>query len=199
MSPRSKSQFAKLRENSLQALKQAALELFAQNGYGHTSISQVAKKAGVSKGLVYNYFESKQALLHAIIEEQIEIGKELLARFLETFETPLEQLTALTEAVVRMVQQDINHWRFMTSLAFQPDVMQELQPLIKEQKATSIQQMTEIFERLGAAEPERETYLYGAMLDGILLQYLHLGPDYDLEGMQQYILRRYTQNQYPKK
>jgi len=39
-----------------------ALQLFENNGYESTSISKIALTAGVSKGLMYNYFPSKVAL-----------------------------------------------------------------------------------------------------------------------------------------
>ncbi len=199
MSPRTKSQFEELREQSRQQIKQAALELFAKSSYANTSMAQVAKEAGVSKGLIYNYFDSKQDLLFALVEEQVAEGEALMEQFLETISDPLEQLIALTKATVQMVLQDINYWRFMTSLAFQPDVLSELMPLVKRQKETSIRLMIGIFERLGADEPEKETYLYGSMLDGILLQYMTLRADYELEAMQDYLLKRYTEKQYPTK
>lgn len=41
---------------------QAALALFAEKGFHTTSVSQIAEAAGVSKGLTYNYFESKEKL-----------------------------------------------------------------------------------------------------------------------------------------
>ena len=50
----------------------AALELFARDGFGSTSIKAVAKRAGVSPALIYTYFESKDALLRAIFEEGFE-------------------------------------------------------------------------------------------------------------------------------
>ena len=40
-----------------------ALKLFAEKGYHATSISQIAAKAKVSKGLMYNYFEAKKNYL----------------------------------------------------------------------------------------------------------------------------------------
>jgi len=58
-----------MRQVSEQAIKQAALELFAHHGYHSTSISQIAKEANVSKGLVYNYFDSKEELLRHIVLE----------------------------------------------------------------------------------------------------------------------------------
>ena len=47
----------------------AALELFATHGFGSTSVKAIAERAGVSQGLMYRYFESKDALLRAIFEE----------------------------------------------------------------------------------------------------------------------------------
>ena len=44
------------------------LDLFAQKGVENTTIKDIASKAGVAQGLVYHYFESKDALLIAVIE-----------------------------------------------------------------------------------------------------------------------------------
>ena len=66
--PRSLKQNEKIRKQKKQLILDTALELFAENGFHATSMSQVAKKAGVSKGLAYNYFESKQDILDEIIK-----------------------------------------------------------------------------------------------------------------------------------
>ena len=44
-------------------------KLFESQGYFATTIEQITIEAGVSKGLVYNYFESKEELLAGLIEE----------------------------------------------------------------------------------------------------------------------------------
>jgi AcrR family transcriptional regulator len=69
MSPRTPEQFEAMRESRRKQIMDAALELFASKGYSNCSISQLAAQAGISKGLMYNYFDSKEALLMAIIEE----------------------------------------------------------------------------------------------------------------------------------
>ena len=43
-------------------LVHAALSVFAERGYHHATMQQVADRAGVSKGAVYEYFDSKEAL-----------------------------------------------------------------------------------------------------------------------------------------
>jgi AcrR family transcriptional regulator len=46
----------------------AALELFVERGFAATKLDEVAERAGVSKGTVYLYFDSKEALFKAAIE-----------------------------------------------------------------------------------------------------------------------------------
>lgn len=65
--PRTKKQFEKIRNEKIELIKNSALKLFAENGYHSTSISKIAKSAKISKGLIYNYFESKESLLHDIM------------------------------------------------------------------------------------------------------------------------------------
>jgi len=48
-----------------------ALEHFAKGGYYNTPISHIAKHAGISKGLLYNYFRSKEDLLTEIINRSL--------------------------------------------------------------------------------------------------------------------------------
>lgn len=52
-------------------LTAAALELFAEKGFAATRLDDVAARAGVSKGTVYLYFESKEALFEAVVREGI--------------------------------------------------------------------------------------------------------------------------------
>lgn len=49
----------------------AALSLFVEQGYAHTSVAQIAKAAGISKGAVYLYFPSKQALLEGLVQRAV--------------------------------------------------------------------------------------------------------------------------------
>jgi AcrR family transcriptional regulator len=61
----------------------AALQVFAERGFAATKLDEVAKRAGVSKGTVYLYFDSKEALFKAAVESVIapalEAGESLAA------------------------------------------------------------------------------------------------------------------------
>ena len=49
----------------------AALELFVEKGYAGTRLDDVAARAGVSKGTLYLYFENKEDLFKAVVQENI--------------------------------------------------------------------------------------------------------------------------------
>ena len=59
--------FQRRKEDRPDEITQAALTAFAENGYAATRVDEVAKKAGVSKGLLYLYFKTKEDLFKAVI------------------------------------------------------------------------------------------------------------------------------------
>jgi len=71
MSPRTPQQFKEMREEKMTLIMDVALEHFANEGYYRTTINHIARHAGMSKGLMYNYFESKESLLKAIIHKSV--------------------------------------------------------------------------------------------------------------------------------
>ncbi len=58
----------KIVEDRREQLIDAALRAFAQKGFNRTTNKDIAREAGVTPGLIYHYFKSKEALLQAIIE-----------------------------------------------------------------------------------------------------------------------------------
>src|SRR5260370_865691 len=49
----------------------AALQVFADHGFATSTLEEVARRAGVTKGTVYLYFDSKEALLKSVVRETI--------------------------------------------------------------------------------------------------------------------------------
>lgn len=96
----------------------AALALFVAQGYAHTTVDQIARRAGLSKGAIYLYFPSKKALLEGLVRRAIGpvVGfaqglgsgfqgdpRPLIARFLRNFATALgqPQTLAVPKLVIR--------------------------------------------------------------------------------------------------
>lgn len=63
--------FRRRAEHRPDELLDAALALFVEQGYAHTSVAQIARTAGVSKGAVYLYFPSKQAILEGLVKRAV--------------------------------------------------------------------------------------------------------------------------------
>lgn len=53
----------------------AARTCFVNSGFHSASMAQIAETAGMSPGLIYRYFESKSAIILAIIENQLEVAR----------------------------------------------------------------------------------------------------------------------------
>jgi AcrR family transcriptional regulator len=66
-----KPKYRRRKEARPEELVAAALELFADQGFAAARLRDVAKRAGVSKGTVYLYFKSKEALLRAAVRDSV--------------------------------------------------------------------------------------------------------------------------------
>jgi AcrR family transcriptional regulator len=82
----------------------AALEVFSEAGFSAAKVETVARRAGLSKGAVYLYFPSKEAMLTALVERSVGAlankGREMVATFAAREPTQTYRLllrTMLTE------------------------------------------------------------------------------------------------------
>lgn len=76
----------------------AAQALFEQRGYSALGVAEICKAAGVPKGSFYYFFESKEALALAVIDERWAAERRDWERVLQTEAEPLERLRLLFEA-----------------------------------------------------------------------------------------------------
>jgi AcrR family transcriptional regulator len=191
MAPKTKEQFEEIRQQSMDAIMQAALELFGHNGFHSTSISKIAKEAGISKGLIYNYFDSKEDLLKRIILEAIETGEHLMEDAIHDSEDPFQQLQYLIESSFEMVKSNLHYWKLVTSLAFQGDVLDPVKEIILEKNEKWMEIGLALFTKTGAKDPMKEALFFGATLDGIILHYMHVREEYPLEEMKNYVIEKF--------
>lgn len=127
----------------------AALELFAGEGFAATSTSKIAKRAGVSEGLIFRHFESKQGLLDALISmAETKLGEMYGPVIMET--DPRKVIRKTIQAPFRIDEKEYNFWRLQFMLKWQkeynhPDKMKPL-----------LDKLTGAFEELGYEKPENE-------------------------------------------
>jgi AcrR family transcriptional regulator len=63
--------YQRRKEDRPQEIADAAFKMFAEKGYAATRIDDVAKRAGVSKGLTYLYYKTKEDLFKAVVRNVV--------------------------------------------------------------------------------------------------------------------------------
>ena len=75
MSPRGEKRNEQMRSEALARITRAALAVFAEYGYDGTTMNQITQVSGLSKGLVYHYFPSKEKVFFHLIDTALEISR----------------------------------------------------------------------------------------------------------------------------
>lgn len=83
-----------------QRLLAVATRLFAEKGFEHTSVQEIVDVAGVTKGAMYHYFDSKDDLLYEIYARVLRMQTERLEKFAAGEGTLAERLRAAAVDVV---------------------------------------------------------------------------------------------------
>jgi Transcriptional regulator len=103
---------------SREQLLDLALDLFSRQGIARTSLNAIAKEAGVTPAMLHYYFNSREQLLDAMIEERfLPLRNRIGAIFAENPDSPVTALTQMVEVLADLAQQ--HHW-------FAPLWMQEV-------------------------------------------------------------------------
>lgn len=190
MSPRTEEQFEEIRQEKKALIMDAALELFANNGYSSTSISMIAKKAGISKGLIYNYFESKETLVIEIIDKGFE---EMMDYFDPNKDGVLsrKELSYFIEKSIESLKKNIEFWRFYFRITLQPEVFSLLKGKIEAIMEPTMKLCIDYFKLKGTKDPEMEAMLFGALLDGISMDYVFAPDMIPIDKIKKAIIKKY--------
>lgn len=71
---------------------QAAFEVFAEKGFAAAKLDEIAAKAGVSKGALYLYFETKEDIFRAVVREAVAPNLDMVEAMLAQEDPPFSQL-----------------------------------------------------------------------------------------------------------
>jgi len=91
-----------MKKNSKEKIISAATELFITKGYDNVKMEDIATKAGVTKMMLYYYYDSKQEILKTIIKNLIEIAIEKISEieFEKEFLLPASSLIQKITSVI---------------------------------------------------------------------------------------------------
>lgn len=125
MTPRSSAQFGEMREEKKTLIMNAALEHFSNIGFHATTITHIARHAGISKGLMYNYFKSKEDLLAAIINRSL---TEIYGTFNPDHDSHLtpEEFELFIRQVFSLFREKRQFWKLLLRIMMQQGVYENL-------------------------------------------------------------------------
>jgi AcrR family transcriptional regulator len=83
------------RQDKLQAILSAALDVFVENGFADTRLDEVAARAGVAKGTIYLYVPSKTALFEELIRSTIRSPIDGIGAQVAAMDLPLDAILRL--------------------------------------------------------------------------------------------------------
>ncbi|MBA3844688.1 MAG: TetR/AcrR family transcriptional regulator [Actinobacteria bacterium] len=158
-------------DNKRQLILEAAVRVFARQGYEASPVGDIAAQAGVAYGLVYHYFGSKDAVLEAVFREAW--GRLLAAVALaeETGETAADQLDLVVKIVLRSWRDDPDLVRLLVrEVTRSPHIQDELDEI--GQAFASLRRIIERGQSEGTFRAELDTQLAAWMLYGALEEVL---------------------------
>lgn len=125
MSPRSSAKFEEMREEKKTLIMNTALEHFSNVGFHATTITHIARHAGISKGLMYNYFSSKEDLLTAIMNRSV---SEIYTYFNPDHDSQLtpEEFEQFIRKVFTVLHEKRQFWKLLFRIMMQPGVYERL-------------------------------------------------------------------------
>lgn len=190
MSPRTEQQFEEIRETRKKEIMDTALELFASEGYDVISISRIASGAGISKGLLYNYFESKEDLIRTIIFN----GLDELTKFVDPNRDGIltkDEMRYFLEEMFRALEKERHFWKLYFNLFFQPHVLKLVEKRLAVMIQTYMKMLSEHFRTTGSEDPETDAIFFGALLDGIGFHFMANPETFPMEKVKNKLIQMY--------
>ena len=168
---------------------EAAIKVFAQQGFFHSTISQVAKEAGVADGTIYLYFKNKDDIFRKLFTYKTE---QIISRFRKEVEkagNAKDKLRTLIQCHLEEFQKDPN-----IAVLYQAETRQSrhkhIEDIIIDLTKTYLSLVGEIIER-GQAEGSMRKDLYMGLAkrfilgaaDEVINTWIYAGGKYDLTSM----------------
>jgi AcrR family transcriptional regulator len=174
----------------------SAERLFATKGFNGTSMNDIVKESGFSKGAIYSHFESKERLFLSLWEQQTVVGIDQLRHLFSSYDSTVDKLLKVAETTMvtscdcprEIGQMQIE---FMVAAAR----MKSLEPDIQKRYKTIHEFIYELFEEGKDKGEFRKdfdsqalTSILFAAFDGLGLHYATLGIEFDAKRLQETLM-----------
>lgn len=161
-----------MRRRARQRILDGALEVFAERGPHAASMSEIAARAGVSKGLAYRYFESKEELLARVLRSRLNDLRQVVDS-LDELPAPEARLRHLIDELIDQVAREPQAFRLYLMLALE---MQEkggrgtAVDTLHAEMESYMNALRELVASLGSSEPAIDALLLRSTLMGLCIR-----------------------------
>jgi len=167
-----------------QKILEAALELFANEGYNAVPTIMIAEQAGVSEALIFRHFKNKQGLLDALYQQCGEKAEVIKKGVLEE-PNPGKTIRKAINWVFIIDEEEYDYWRLQYKLKWEDDFYDP-----QKMKAV-VDKIAWAFEQLGVEQPLLEAQLLEKTLDSIMIGILRDGREAHLP-LKEFLLKKYS-------
>jgi TetR/AcrR family transcriptional regulator len=98
----------------------AGINIFAEKGYASTSVREIVSAAGVTKPVLYYYFQSKEGLFQAILDSAAVEQEVILEEALQKPGTALERIVHLYRRIYQGLMENLQLFKLINHLFFGP-------------------------------------------------------------------------------
>ncbi|WJH37347.1 TetR/AcrR family transcriptional regulator [Paenibacillus sp. CC-CFT747] len=168
------------------------MQCFADKGYPATTVDDIVRRLGISKGALYNYFASKEEMFTALMEERME--RLIVGVKGERYDTIPDAAGKLSLIMRRFQRQALQELRpllaFYLEFSLQASRREELRQVMLRHEQTAVAFIREVIEegiRSGEFRPDLDSgeaaSLFWALRDGIALQFIGSGEDEQYQAL----------------
>jgi AcrR family transcriptional regulator len=191
MSPRSAAVNERLRADSRARIVTHALRLFAEHGYDRTTVKMIADSAGISQGLIYAHFASKDDLLLAIFEQSMRDIQESFAAA-GTGGDPEERFERYVRGCFDLLRRNLDFWRLSYGVRMQASVLERLGDRVPRWTAEIRRTLERFLRAIGVRSPRVEAEVLFALIDGVSQHYALAPESYPLDRVVDRIVEVYV-------
>jgi AcrR family transcriptional regulator len=191
MCPKTVVQNKIIREEKKDLILRTALKVFAQEGYHASSVNKIADKANISKGLIYNYFESKEDLLNNIVSN-------IMDRYMEKY-PPIDSIPNdshieyFIDQSFEFILEDKARAKLLFALTAQSIVMDLMTKITMQKAEPFMNNVMNFFETKKYDDPEGMMHYFFSTLEGVQL-HVTFNPLYPIDKVKKILKKQFLKS-----
>ncbi len=189
MSPRTKIQLEENRLATETRILKSALTIFSSQGFAGASIRKIARDAGISDGLMYNYFKSKEVLALAVLKSSFQTLDETI--IYDETKSPEENFKQSVNNFIDLIQKEKTKIRLLAQMGLHEKKFNQLNQATTARYEESVSKFSEIFRAMKIENPVFEARILVASLDGIVFESLLMDQPFSLEKFRENLIKKY--------